>query len=124
MVGRASQERDRDENSRDKSRKTNRSGPPPVDTTGSNLASGSGGVANGNKSGESKFDVVTRTLLAPFQHRKTDSSRILSDREWFFLLFRWFFSFSRPYFSIGVEGNYIVIFKAIVHCEDGQYGLL
>lgn len=90
MVGRASQERDRDENSRDKSRKTNRSAPPPVDTTGNNVASGSGGGGGGNKSGESKFDVVTRTLLAPFQHRKSDSSRILSDREWFSLSFHCF----------------------------------
>lgn len=105
MVGRASQERDRDENSRDKSRKTNRSAPPPVDTAGGNVASGSGGGGNGNKSGESKFDVVTRTLLAPFQHRKSDSSRILSDREWFSLSFRWLFASSLALFEYRSGGE-------------------
>jgi len=36
--------------------------------------------ASGSSSGISKFELVQKAFMAPFTHKKTDSTRILSDR--------------------------------------------
>jgi hypothetical protein len=48
--------------------------------TSNDPASSSSSSSRHALSSTSALDIVSRTLLAPFQHRKTDSSKILADR--------------------------------------------
>jgi division protein 1 len=51
-----------------------------------NVSTGSDGASTSSSAVLGKFELVQKAFMAPFNHKKNDSTRILSDRTWIQLL--------------------------------------